>query len=494
MTKTLGQIVTISKGKKHSIAETISDKSSRYIQIEDLRNNLNLKYTDDLKGVRVTPKDILIAWDGANAGTIGYNLSGKIGSTLARLRLKDDVKINPIFLGKFLESKFEYLRKTATGATIPHINRKALEKIEIPNIDLVDQQRIAQVLTDGDNLIAKRKECIALLDDLVKSTFFKMFGDPLSSKSAFKKFPLSKLGSFKNGLNYTKNENGYKVKILGVGEFKALSSIYDTSKLPCINLSKLPSEEYFLQDGDVVFVRSNGNKNLVGRSIAIYPKKDKITFSGFCIRFRPHLEKINPIFLTYLFKIETFKNRMLSGGRGANITNLNQKLLGSLKLPLPPLELQEKFAQKIHQIKTVEELQKKHLKELQNLYGRLSQDAFKGNLNLSRVSIQEYQIKASAPTPQVTYDELDYTTQFSIKDVDTYLENKLKNNFKNKEFTFEDLKEILIADFSSRYNQYDYDKWKNNFFGILRDKDTYLTQFFDKNEGSIKFKISDEIN
>ncbi len=82
-TLTLENIVKISKGKKHNLVKSVTN--NRYIQIDDLRNDNLIKYTDDDKGTFVEPSDVIIAWDGANAGTIGYGLEGLIGSTLARL-------------------------------------------------------------------------------------------------------------------------------------------------------------------------------------------------------------------------------------------------------------------------------------------------------------------------------------------------------------------------------------------------------------------------
>jgi type I restriction enzyme S subunit len=80
---TLGEVFKISKGKK--AVESMIQTNLRYIQIGDLRNDDDIKYTTESStNVLCTKEDILIAWDGANAGTVGYNLEGVIGSTLVR--------------------------------------------------------------------------------------------------------------------------------------------------------------------------------------------------------------------------------------------------------------------------------------------------------------------------------------------------------------------------------------------------------------------------
>ena len=167
----LKHIVSISKGKKHNnVFSSNGVGKRRFIQIEDLRNDANLKYTDE-KGVEVSERDLIIAWDGANAGTIGFGLNGFIGSTLARLKIvHNDFDSN--FLGWFLRSKFSYLRNSCTGATIPHINKISLESLEVPEHDLQTQKQIASVLEDADHARQHGKLLMPSPSNFYKVTFF----------------------------------------------------------------------------------------------------------------------------------------------------------------------------------------------------------------------------------------------------------------------------------------------------------------------------------
>jgi len=90
----LGAVVSISKGKKHDITDTPSTNTKRLIGIDDLRNDNLIRYTDDASGTDAVADDVLIAWDGANAGTIGFGKAGFIGSTIARLRPKEKGKFH----------------------------------------------------------------------------------------------------------------------------------------------------------------------------------------------------------------------------------------------------------------------------------------------------------------------------------------------------------------------------------------------------------------
>src|SRR5690606_22604762 len=152
----LKNIVEVKKGKKPSFVETPDENSVRVLQIEDLRNDTSQKFTNDKTGVLAKEDDVLIAWDGANAGTIGYGKSGYIGSTIALLRKKQPDLYSTTFIGIFLQSQYQYLRSKTTGATIPHISRKALDDLEIPIINVNDQLHIANILSKAENLIAQR--------------------------------------------------------------------------------------------------------------------------------------------------------------------------------------------------------------------------------------------------------------------------------------------------------------------------------------------------
>ena len=102
----LKNIVEIKKGKKPTFVEKPDKDSVRVLQIDDLRNDINLKFTNDKTGIFAEKEDVLIAWDGANAGTIGYGKSGYIGSTIALLRKKKPELYSTTFIGIFLQSQF----------------------------------------------------------------------------------------------------------------------------------------------------------------------------------------------------------------------------------------------------------------------------------------------------------------------------------------------------------------------------------------------------
>jgi type I restriction enzyme, S subunit len=153
---------------------------------------------------------------------------------------------------------------------------------------------------------------------------------------------LGDIAEFKNGLNFNKDQYGQGVKYISVADFQDYFSVKTE------NLAELKEDfinaSYFLKEGDILFVRSNGNKELVGRNLFIENTLEPLTFSGFCIRARFIKEDVLPKFYAYLFKSKFFRNTLSANAGGTNINNLNQGILSNLNIPKPPLPTQRKIA------------------------------------------------------------------------------------------------------------------------------------------------------
>ena len=266
------------------------------------------------------------------------------------------------------------MQTLAESTTVPSVRKTVLEKYEIEVPSLVEQEEIEKKLTLTQKIIEKRRQELSYLDEIIKARFVEMFGDPVANDKGWKMKPLLDMGKCKNGMNFHYDDSGVEISCLGVGDFKDLSVIDNTKKLSIVSLNEMPSEEYLLKDGDIVFVRSNGNKDLVGRSLAIYPGKLPTTFSGFCIRYRIHDDEITVPYLLRVLKMESMRKKM--AGRGANIQNLNQQILGTLVIPVPPIELQNQFVDFVRAIDKSKVAVQKALDETQILFDSLMQKYF----------------------------------------------------------------------------------------------------------------------
>ena len=388
----LGNIVNIKKGKKPNFTENPNSDSVRVLQIDDLRNDNNLKFTNNKSGVFACKEDVLLVWDGANAGTVGHGKEGYIGSTIALLSKKEPEKYSTTFIGLFLQSKFNYLRSKTTGATIPHIDGKVLRDLGIPILPYQTQLHIANILTKAESLIAQRKESISLLDEYLKSVFLEMFGDPLENP---KNFEIKTLKDF-----YINPKEGTKCGPFGSALKK---HEYTSSGVPVWNMDNISvdgnfvsninlfiTEEKYSQlsaystfDGDIIISRAG----TVGKMCVLKSGFDKSIISTNLIRVRLNTKLLLSVHFVSLMKY--CKNRMarLRTGSDDTFTHMNTGILDSLKFPVPPLELQTKFAQIVEKTEALKAQYQQSLQGLENLYGSLSQKAFKGELNFKDESL-----------------------------------------------------------------------------------------------------------
>ena len=223
-----------------------------------------------------------------------------------------------------------------------------VREFDLRECSIQEQRQIVFILDKLSEVISLRKEQLSKLDELVKARFVEMFGDPVQNPFGWTTRSLLEMGYCKNGMNFHTGDSGIEMHCLGVGDFKDYSVIDGTDYLPTVSLNEAPPEESMLHDGDIVFVRSNGNKALVGRCLVVYPRKTPTTYSGFCIRYRLTNGEVNTTYLLRVLKTDSMRKKMV--GRGANIQNLNQQILATLDIPTPPMGLQEQFAAFVEQI------------------------------------------------------------------------------------------------------------------------------------------------
>ena len=341
----LGEVISLKKGKKADIHTLQTSQSKRYIQIDDLRNDDNLKFTDSLNITEVLPEDILIAWDGANAGTIGYGLSGAIGSTITVLKQNEYYKdkILSDYLALFLESKSQYLRDRATGATIPHLNKNILLNLQLELLHPEFQDNIVNTLNIIKRVIAKRKFQLNELNLLVKSRFNEMFGDPVLNEMGWEKHALKEFGIWKSGGTPKRNEEKYfrgHIPWITSGELehKYIDDSFEkiTEKaIECSSAKIIEKGSLLLGMYDTAGLKSSINTKVMScnQAIAFAKLDDKIT---------------NTIYVYYV--IQNLRSMLLNQQRGVRQKNFNLSMIKNIAIPLPPLSLQNEFADFVAQV------------------------------------------------------------------------------------------------------------------------------------------------
>lgn len=342
----------------------IIDKSDTFITKEGLNNS----------SAKIMPiNTVVIALTGTTTGKVGIlKIEACANQSVTGILPNDTLHYKYIFY-YLLFSRSKIMNDSYGGAQ-KHISQRYVKDFQIPLPPLEIQKKIVLTLDKVTHIIDLCNTILEKMELLVKARFAEMFGDPVSNPMRWQTKLLLSIGKCKNGMNFHYDDNGVEINCLGVGDFKDLSIITDTSALPKISLNEMPTDEYLLKNNDIVFVRSNGNKALVGRSLAVYPDDIPTTFSGFCIRFRKDDDSILIPYLLRVLKTDSIRKKM--AGRGANIQNLNQQILSTLEIPVPPLELQQKFADFIKQTEKSKSAVKKVLEKAETLKKALMQEYF----------------------------------------------------------------------------------------------------------------------
>ena len=162
--------------------------------------------------------------------------------------------------------------------------------------------------------------------------------------NGWKRVRLGDYGTLRNGVNFDQTQEGLGLPVVKVKDFgdRVIAPLDGYDELDPHKI-QIPSDT-FLASGDILIMRSNGNPNLVGRSLFFPEVLRPITFSGFCIRFRPDQSRVNPRFISYFIRSPFCRQRFTSYGSGTGIQNLTQETISSLEIDLPPISEQNTIA------------------------------------------------------------------------------------------------------------------------------------------------------
>lgn len=373
----LSEIVSLSKGTKVSYSPVKTNSSKRFIQIDDLRNDSNLKFTEEA-GTYVQRNDVVIAWDGANAGTIGHNLEGVIGSTLVRLKIKD-IQFHSSFISRFLKSKSSLLRSKCTGATIPHIDGKTLKSLPVLCLSAKEQDDIVSVLDRADSLRQKRRESIKLLDEFLRSTFLEMFGEFEKKKwpqlkmieLAEKKKGSMRTGPFGSSLLHSEF---VKEGIAVLGIDNAVENYFTWKERRFIapeKYEKLKQYTVYPEDIIITIMGTLGRSAVVPDNIPTAINTKHLA----CITIDKKIA--NPYFVVYSVQSDPdVVHQLNSKRRGAIMDGLNLTIIKHLRFNLPPLALQETFVGIMKQTEALKKKLETSQAELDNQFNALMQRYF----------------------------------------------------------------------------------------------------------------------
>ena len=297
------------------------------------------------------PGDILISVR-APIGALNY-AKGKscIGRGLAAITIENIVERNYIF--HLLKARNNCLNSMGTGSTFKAIGKNVLEEILIPQISREEQQKCVNMMDLLGSIIRERQYQLGKFDEIIRARFVEMFGDPIKNNKGWDVYFIEdvvaneknalKAGPFGSALKkeyYV--ESGYKI----YGQEQVISGDHTFGDYYIDEDRYKALKNCTVQAGDVLIsLVGTYGKLLVMPKIfepgIINPRLMKITFDK---------DKVNPYYFKFFFQSESLKRSLSENTHGGTMDILNLGIVRKIAMPLPPLKLQNEFADFIEQV------------------------------------------------------------------------------------------------------------------------------------------------
>lgn len=212
----------------------------------------------------------------------------------------------------------------------------------MPVPPMSEQRRIADILDKADAIRRKRKQAIALTDDLLRSTFLDMFGDPVANPH---RWPVSSVSELCEGKQYgtaeKANDEHRGTPVLRMNNLTYTGDI-DLKDLKWVELSASELGKLDLRDGDVLFNRVN-SRELVGKT-SVWQHGDGYTFAGYLIRLRMRRSVATGAYVAAAMNMSSIKRVLFAMAKPSiNMANISGTDLDRLLIPVPPIKQQREY-------------------------------------------------------------------------------------------------------------------------------------------------------
>ena len=329
---------------------------------------------------RIVPNDIVVAASSGSISVVGKTAQARIGfdggfGAFCKV-LRPGPDVDPHYFGHYFKTS-SYRRvvsQLASGANINNLKKEHLDNLLIPFPPLDEQKRIARILDAADALRAKRREALAQLDTLIQSTFLDMFGDPVTNPKGWIVTCVGDVTQMGTGSTPSRNHKNYfggsipwvKSTEVNWGIVAATSECLSPDGVRAAKLKLYPK-------GSIVLAlygqgKTRGKCAVLGIDA---------TINQACCALVPR----DPSSTPYLFEFLKYSYHRLRGeSRGGNQENLNMGIVRRFPVPVPPLDVQQRYANLAESIEKQRTSQRAHLAEFDTLFASLQARVFRGDL------------------------------------------------------------------------------------------------------------------
>ena len=293
---------------------------------------------------------VLLAEDGGNFGSkerpIAYRVSGKcwVNNHAHVLKAKPNMHVDYLCYALM----FYDTEGLVNGATRQKLTQAAMRQMVIPYRDMTEQLQIIEKISQIVRAIEKRKEELQLLDQLVKSRFIELFGDPEQNPMVWTKQPLSEIIINANNGMARRGNDPHGSIVMRLVELQDGHIDYSTPNR--IVLTDTEKGKYLLRENDFLFARVNGNPEYVGRCAVFHEIGEPVYHNDHIIRVHFDDTVLNGAFASALINSAYGKRQMRGQIKtSAGQYTISQDGIGAITAILPPMALQQQFAAFVEQ-------------------------------------------------------------------------------------------------------------------------------------------------
>ena len=346
----------------------ISNIQNGYVDLTDIAHFNKTDYPKiNFEKYAVLEDDIVVALSGATTGKFGINKTGQklyLNQRVAICR-ENTPTLNHLYLLYYLKTQAKSFLESAEGVAQPNLSTEQMKQYDIPIPPREEQERIVEELDCLSGVIEKKREQLRELDALAQSIFYTMFGDPITNEKGWEVKKLGEVCEDKKKILRASKEYAPD-DVINYIDISAVDNINNVINIPTPYIfEEAPSRaQQVVQLGDVIV--SMVRPNLKNIAIVNCINDNLIASSGFCV-LRVRKEMTIP-FLFYIVKSDAFTMYLMDRVSGANYPAVRESDITDYISIVPPLALQQEFADKIEAIEKQKELIKQSITQTETLF------------------------------------------------------------------------------------------------------------------------------
>jgi len=250
----------------------------------------------------------------------------------------------PDYLARFLKWSEPRILGWARATTADNIPVDRLRTLEVPLPPLVEQRRIAAMLDRADGVRRKRREAIRLLDEVLRTAFLEMFGDPVRNEKGWEVVRLGDVGEIQGGLQLTSRRATNPLEVPYLRVANVYRDELHLTEIKHLRVAVAELERTRVQAGDVLIVEGHGNPQEIGRSAVWDGSLEPCVHQNHLIRVRLELSSAEPSYVSAYLNSAAGRRQMHRAGKTTSgLNTISTSNVKAVSVVLPPLSEQRRY-------------------------------------------------------------------------------------------------------------------------------------------------------